>query len=323
MNINLLSPEVIKLRDAWFKHVFFTYIKDTSSSCYIIYNFLREPATVPSEQLTQAIDYCEKTVLFRMPLECVNTSRVTITDTDINGNMLLSFRAKDGSYNTINDIGIRECVASLCKEKEIIFDDTIHGLNGLKHTKLGQLLLDNNCFKSQATRNTTARGANDPAQTQRQTGVAAGGKPHLADCNGIVGQKDILAYMYVYWIGGEFNKAGKTQPRIHVKPLRSTLPDGTLEVFTNGSGQGFEDCVLFWTSQNAVLEVANKIDKNKHGSKVLNYQVKRQSAKGYFYTVKTEFGDAYIKADNIIESLDSTSENKCFEDFNNFLKDLN
>ena len=79
--------------------------------------------------------------------------------------------------------------------------------------------------------------------------------------------------------------------------------------------------VLFWDNSRIALDVARQIDQTKHSPKVSTYGVKRQTAKGDYYRVTTEFGEAYIKADRLVEMVE-TYQKKFTEEIKTFFKNL-
>lgn len=117
---------------------------------------------------------------------------------------------------------------------------------------------------------------------------------------------NIASGHYVYWIGGEFAKPGKTQPRLHVMPQNGKRP---LKV-NYGSGQGYNDCILYFASEQAARTFMGAADANKP-SKVKSLQLKKigEDTNGYV-EVETEFGNAYIKASKLHEEVEEDLENK-------------
>ena len=239
-----------------------------------------------------------------------------------------------GDITAVNDVAISATaadianyIASFCQEKEIYFDDftspkyTAYEIEAFKKTILGSALVNFECFISQDPALQVQQP--QPSRAPRSSGGSNSGKPNIANCYGIVDKTKNQLYGTLYWVGGEFlNTNGKTIPRLHVKPLRRPANGTSLEVFTNGSGQGYEDCVLFWPNYKDAYDVAQTVDKTKHGSKVRDYQVKRQGAHGNeYYKVDTEFGPAYIKADRLVEMVECYNK-KFKEDLNYFFKSL-
>ncbi len=102
-------------------------------------------------------------------------------------------------------------------------------------------------------------------------------------------------------------------------------------MFTNGTGQGYDDCVLFFDSSllQEVDTIANKLNDPAapyHGSKVERYEVKKVKSSGEYYEIEVElpWGGtimAYIKAERLQEMLDKElKENAAI--VNELLRDL-
>ena len=118
---------------------------------------------------------------------------------------------------------------------------------------------------------------------------------------------NITSNHYVYWIGGEFaGTDSKTQPKLHVKPQSDKNP---LKV-DYGSGQGYNDCILYFASENSARAFMSAADTNKPGE-VKSLQLKKigEDTNGYV-EVATEFGKAYIKASKLHEEVEEDLENK-------------
>lgn len=145
--------------------------------------------------------------------------------------------------------------------------------------------------------------------TQVKAGGATGHTLYRNNASGILTQgklTNIANNYYVYWIGGEFAKAGKTQPKLHVKPQNGKNP---LKV-DYGSGQGYNDCILYFASEQAAKNFLNIADANKPNT-VKSLQIKKigEDKNGYV-EVATEFGNAYIKASKLHEEVEEDLENK-------------
>ena len=170
-----------------------------------------------------------------------------------------------------------------------------------------------------------------PASTTVKTGGAAGHTLYRSNASGILTQgklTNIATGYYVYWISGEFTNPGKTQPKLHVKPQHGKTP---LKV-DYGSGQGYNDCILYFASEQDARNFMSIADANKP-SKVKSLQLKKigEDKNGYV-EVDTEFGHAYIKAsklhEEVEEDLEDNKEEKKYNHkevaeayFNGFFKD--
>lgn len=297
-----LDANQIQARNAWFKTIFFPFLRGTIDK-----NGLFFDGGTTFEDCVEGVKRIYDTI--------VNLKFMDV-DNDIKA---ISKNDSDAAINAMY-------LASFCQEKEIYFDDyiapkyTAQEIAAFKSTLLGKALVDCECFISQDPSLQVTQPAAPTPRTVRTAPISAG-KPNIANCNGLVDKVKVPMSGNVYWIGGSWLTPGKTTPRVHVKPLRSTNSQGQLEVFTNGSGQGYEDMVLFWPNSMLATDVANKIDQTKHGPKVANYQVKRQTAKGDYYKVNTEFGEAYIQADRLVEMIEDYKK-RFAESMREFFKNL-
>ena len=93
---------------------------------------------------------------------------------------------------------------------------------------------------------------------------------------------------------------------MHVKPQYGKTP---LKV-DYGSGQGYNDCILYFASEQAARNFMGIADANKP-SKVKSLQLKKigEDKNGYV-EVDTEFGNAYIKASKLHEEVEESLEDK-------------
>lgn len=166
-----------------------------------------------------------------------------------------------------------------------------------------------NTSSAQATSasNTPSGSNGTPTATTVKTGGAAGHTLYRSNASGILTQgklTNISNGYYVYWIGGEFTNPGKTQPKLHVKPQHGKTP---LKV-DYGSGQGYNDCILYFASEQDARNFMSIADANKP-SKVKSLQLKKigEDKNGYV-EVDTEFGHAYIKASKLHEEVEEDLE---------------
>ena len=182
-----------------------------------------------------------------------------------------------------------------------------------------------------STASTSSGNAGTPTATTVKAGSAAGHTLYRHNASGILTQgklTNISNGYYVYWIGGEFANPGKTQPKLHVKPQHGKTP---LKV-DYGSGQGYNDCILYFASEQSARNFMGIADANKP-SKVKSLQLKKigEDKNGYV-EVDTEFGPAYIKAsklhEEVEEDLEENKEEKKYNHkevaeayFNGFFKD--
>ena len=230
-------------------------------------------------------------------------------------------------------------IAWFCDENKLVYNNintSVEEMKQIKNTLIGKTLWDNYLFakdhtpennpnkghininidvpntsSAQATSTTgTPSGSNGtPAATTVKTGGAAGHTLYRNNASGILTNgklTNIATGYYVYWIGGEFTNPGKTQPKLHVKPQYSRTP---LKV-DYGSGQGYNDCILYFASEQDARNFMSIADANKP-NKVKSLQIKKigEDKNGYV-EVETEFGNAYIKASKLHEEIEEDLENK-------------
>ena len=236
-------------------------------------------------------------------------------------------------------------IAWFCDENKLVYNNintSVEEMKQIKNTLIGETLWDNYLFardhtpennpnkgpinintnapanstapSTSATQTTSAASTSSgntgtPAATTVKTGGAAGHTLYRNNASGILTNgklTNIAAGYYVYWIGGEFTNPGKTQPKLHVKPQYSKTP---LKV-DYGSGQGYNDCILYFASEQDARNFMSIADANKP-NKVKSLQLKKigEDKNGYV-EVDTEFGPAYIKASKLHEEIEEDLENK-------------
>lgn len=179
---------------------------------------------------------------------------------------------------------------------------------------MGKALWDFRCFVSQepdtnkvsAPKTSTPRAASTNVGSGATT-TSSGSKLNLSNAGGLLSQqKEILNVSDMYWIDGQFTNPGKTKPRLHVSPFNQSSP---LTV-KYGSGQGFDDCVLFFDDINKAAEFMTKANAAKPSSvSSLSLKRRKTDTNGYF-KVNTQFGEAYIAASKLHEALEKLEEEK-------------
>ena len=93
---------------------------------------------------------------------------------------------------------------------------------------------------------------------------------------------------------------------MHVKPQYGKTP---LKVYY-GSGQGYNDCILYFASEQSARNFMSIADTNKNKPiNVKSLQLKKigEDKNGYV-AVDTEFGPAYIKASKLHEEVEEDLE---------------
>ncbi len=229
-------------------------------------------------------------------------------------------------------------IAWFCDENKLVYNNinaSVEEMKQIKNTLIGKTLWDNYLFAKehkpennpnkgpidihtnapdksipQAAPTTSTQSGNNgtPTATTVKPGGAAGHTLYRNNAGGIVGTGKLtnISNGYVYWIGGEFTNPGKTKPKLHVKPQYGRTP---LKV-DYGSGQGYNDCILYFASEQSARNFMGIADANKP-SKVKSLQLKKigEDKNGYV-EVDTEFGNAYIKASKLHEEIEEDLENK-------------
>lgn len=226
-------------------------------------------------------------------------------------------------------------IAWFCDENKLVYNNkntSVEEMKNIKNTTIGRILWDNYLYAvgntpesnpnktavqttpgpaaagtattastTTTTGNTAASGTAQP--TTVKTGGAAGHTLFRKNAGGILTNGKLTGISnnkYVYWIGGEFVNQGKTQPKLHVKPQGAKAP---LKV-DFGSGQGYNDCILYFASEGAARNFFGIADASKP-AKVKSLQIKKigEDPNGYV-EVTTEFGNAYIKASKLHEEVE-------------------
>ena len=294
-----LTPNELVLGNKWLKTVFFPCVR-TGTSAYVVSRYRVDDVANACKVIYQAL-------LDRL--------------FDKNGDLNVHFEtlAYSSYFNIIGDDTstydfkkefIAKVFANVCARQEIFWDDrsyTPFEQEYFKKTIFGKALWDFECFVSQepapiktpkvTTSNTTT---NTTPKAPRPASAGAGHTLYRNNAGGIVGtSKEILSVPFVYYITGDFNPKGKTSPRIHVSPQNQTAP---LKVKYT-SGQGFNDCVLYFESAAKADDFKTQCDANLP-SNVAVLKVKKMSTDPNGYVeVNTQYGPAYIKASKLHEEI--------------------
>ena len=148
-----------------------------------------------------------------------------------------------------------------------------------------------------------------PAQAPQQP-AAGNHKLFRNNCNGLVDPKGtklskISNDGLVYWIGGEFsNGNNKTKPKLHVSPLTKGTPNQNPLPVKYSTGQGEDDCILFFASEGAAKNFLGLAQANMPNT-VASLEVKKvkEDTNGYVEVI-TNLGNAYIKAYKLREEVE-------------------
>ena len=225
-------------------------------------------------------------------------------------------------------------IAWFCDENKLVYNNrntSVEEMKQINGTLIGSVLWDNYLYAkdhtpesnpnkatvqtsgpvdtetpaaSTASATPTPSNVGTATATTVKTGGPAGHTLYRKNAAGILTTGKLTGISnngYVYWIGGEFIKPGATQPKLHVKPQQGSSP---LKV-DYGSGQGYNDCILYFASEGAAKNFMAIADANKPASKVKALHLKKigEDKNGYV-EVATEFGNAYIKASKLHEEVE-------------------
>jgi len=321
-----LTPDELMLGNNWLKYVFFAIVDDKPNKTGCI-------NTWDSDRIRAAVHACN--ALYK---DIVNG----VWDTDGHTNAYITDLAQvsyyKGPVDNVNGshtadkyklakADICAILANMCQKLEILWDDTIHSPQELEYftkTDFGKALWNFGCFVTQepptrkiALNKSSATGAANT--NQKGTASNAGHTLYVSNAGGLTtGQKVVFNNQkYMYWICGEWVKGpASTKPRIHVSPQGHSAP---LKVkFT--SGQGYNDCILFFDDFNqadAFKDACARIMPTSTVSKLMIKKVQTDT-NGYF-EVETNCGKAFIKASKLHEDLeadgvDYRTKEECYQE---------
>jgi hypothetical protein len=300
-----LTPDELATGNKWLKTVFFPCVKQGATK--YIYNSWYESDIVAA---------C-KTIYRAIVDRLWDTNGSLEADLQVLAGALYLNIPNDGNpaQKDIYKLKVSELCgifANICAKKEIFWDDseyTAHELEYFKKTKFGEALWNFRCFISQEpdkikmpTQNTSTPKATKAASgsTTTGTGTGAGHTLYRNNAGGIIGtSKDVLNTTYMYCIMGEFNPAGKTKPKIHVSPQGQSAP---LKVKYN-SGQGHNDCILYFDDLNAANDFKAKCDANLPSNVAFLAVKKTATDPNGYVQVDTVYGQAWIKASKLHEEV--------------------
>ena len=309
-----LTPDELQLGNVWLKTIFFAAVRDNFNPDYLEYTGYKD----------EVIAGC-KSVYDLIAKKAWDTTD-TLYKAAIKNHYLdyVNYRDGAGAAYKLNSKLLCRILANMCQKANVLWDDGSHSpqeLEYFKKTEFGAALWEFYCFVSQdpsetklkintnsTTRSSSSSSSSTSSSSSSSGGSGAGHTLYRSNCGGLVGNAKETGISQengrVFWIGGEFVKAGKTQPRIHVSPQDSSSP---LTVKFN-SGQGYNDCVLYFKSRaqcQAFLDICNQ---NKPAT-VQSLQMKQcwEDSNGYC-EVHTQYGNAYILAKKLHEGLEEDIE---------------
>ena len=318
MGKSYLDSDELVIANRWLKTIFFPIVNGTFNRDYLSYR------TYSTSSVTGAVNRIYEFITkllwdtnndLESDLERLSKS-YTIYKIDANG---IDDGTKDcPNHYSLTKAQICRFIANLCAKCEIFWDDTQHTPEELRYfiaTPMGKALWDFRCFVSQepdtvkvkTPSTSTGAARSTSSSSSSSSGTSSGSKLNLQNAGGLVNQtKEVPATPDMYWIDGEFVNPGKTKPRLHVSPY---MLSGTLPV-KYGSGQGFDDCILFFDDYNKAIEFMNKALANLPSNvKTLGIKRQRTDSNGYFKVI-TNCGEAYIKASKLHEMLEKLEEQK-------------
>lgn len=300
-----LTPEELQAGNKWLKTVFFPCVKQGNAE-YVSNDWRKSDAVTACKAIYQAI-----------------VDRLL----DTSGNLTAHFETlgdldyyNDASFDYANTYKIKakalmKVFANVCAKREIFWDDaeyTPFELDYFKKTPFGEVLWDFRCFVSQepdvrktpttstAAPRATSSGANTSTAPKAPRATGAGHTLYRNNAGGIVGtSKDILTVPEMYCILGEFNPKGKTSPKIHVSPQGQAAP---LRVKYT-SGQGHNDCILYFDNLNAANDFKTKCDANLPANVAFLKVKKLATDPNGYVQVDTQYGPAWIKASKLHEEI--------------------
>ncbi len=310
MATSYLEPEELVKGNLWLKTVFFPAVADNDS----VNEYINDKTLDGRYYVTSSvISYCKRSCKHLYNAICNHYW-------DVNGTLEDEIQFLTKKYNsylpnpddyanayTFTTKQVCRILANMCAKAQIFWDDTQHTAEELaffKETPFGKALWDFNCFVSQEPDDNKIKvSSSSETRTPRSSSssgtTSSGSKLNINNCGGLLDKtKEILNQSEVYWICGEFTRPGKTKPRIHVSPAGQASP---LKV-KFGSGQGYDDCILYFKDPAAAGAFKDICDQNKP-SDVNNLAIKRVrvDTNGYF-KVQTIWGEAYIAAKKLHES---------------------
>ncbi len=185
------------------------------------------------------------------------------------------------------------------------------------------------------TTNTTSPAKSETPASAPVT-KSKGNNLSLLNANGLVSKEKTKLSNEVYFLTGVFKKASGNKPKVHVKPRAKLNSKGNLDVhFT--SGQGYEDCLLYFAAEDDARKFYNDVPNDPDTKALLDkagidtMAVKKTNAdpNGYF-EVQTNVGTAdgiktYILAKKLNEDLEESLDDKpemTAEEYSKYMEEL-
>ena len=220
-------------------------------------------------------------------------------------------------------------IAWFCNENNLVYDNkntSVEEMKQIKNTLIGKTLWDNFLYAkdaipelntnkgssstsstssstSSSSATTASSDTGTPQATTVKQGGAAGHTLYRNNARGILTTgklTNISNTGAVYWIKGEWTTPRSTDPKLHVKPQWAHTP-----LYVDyGSGQGYNDCILYFASEGAARNFLGLADAHKPNSVKRLYIRTCSEDKNGYVEVETEFGNAYIKASKLHEDIE-------------------
>ena len=182
----------------------------------------------------------------------------------------------------------------------------------------------------------TANTAKSGTPAQATALKSKGNTLSLLNANGLASKEKTKLSNEVYCLIGVFKKTSGNKPKAHVKPRAKLNGKGNLDVhFT--SGQGYEDCLLYFATEDDARKFYNDVANDPDTKALLDkadidtMAVKKAAAdpNGYF-EVKTNVGTTdgvktYILAKKLNEDLEESLEDKpemTAEEYSKYMEEL-
>lgn len=300
-----LTPEELAIGNKWLKTIFFPCVKQGTTE-YLSYDW----------QEFETVDACK--VIYQAIIDRLLDTKGIIDQALVTLANIKYLNNPNNGNNAVGDVYdlkmslLSAIFANICARKEIFWDDseyTSFELDYFKKTKFGEALWNFRCFVSQepnkikvATPKATAttpktKTAASSAATNNTT--SASHTLYRNNAGGIIGTTKSILNTKMYYIVGEFNPKGKTSPRIHVSPQNQTAP---LKVKYT-SGQGFNDCMLYFDDSTVANDFKAKCEANLPSNiAFLAVKTTAPDPNGYVQ-VDTQYGKAWIKAKKLHEEI--------------------
>lgn len=243
--------------------------------------------------------------------------------TDSNGFLLLSEFGSPAQYKWEKD-GNLLCsfVAWICADKGWWWDDSklsTYERDEILKLEIGSNLYNFKCFLSQhrpastttqsTTQTTSSNTATQSAASASSGTATSGPKNNYKSLGGLSGVVSNLISSQKTTLNGsvfciEAERTGANKRTLFITPLTSEgkpVAISAAQKIKLGSGNGYSDCQLWWSTLSDAQTALSKISSNLSSE---HFQIKKANpdSNGYF-EVSTALGNAFIKASKLNEML--------------------